>query len=177
LFLKNPKSTIFSNLFLCCRLLDLIDLAVYDFLMGNMDRHHYETFKLFGNNSFPIHLDHGRGFGRAAHDEMSILAPLYQCCMLRLDTLATLLAYHTGPVRLSGAMRRSLSRDPVAPVLLEAHLLALDRRVQVVLQVVRECLDSRGAGGAAPAEVIIARDDLYDNAKPNQPEDDGHYFN
>ena len=46
--------------------------------MGNMDRHHYETFKNFGNKSFPIHLDHGRGFGKARHDEMSILAPLYQ---------------------------------------------------------------------------------------------------
>ena len=60
------------------RLLDVIDLAVMDFLMGNMDRHHYETFKLFGNDTFPIHLDHGRAFGKSAHDEMSILAPLYQ---------------------------------------------------------------------------------------------------
>ena len=162
------------TLLLLCRLLDLIDLAVYDFLMGNMDRHHYETFKLFGNNSFPIHLDHGRAFGRAAHDEMSILAPLYQCCMLRQDTLATLLAYHTGPVRLSAAMRRSLERDPVAPVLLESHLAALDRRIQVVLQVVRECLDK---AGKTASDVIIMRDDLYNNAKPNQPEDDGHYFN
>ena len=27
------------------RLLDVMDMAVYDFLMGNMDRHHYETIK------------------------------------------------------------------------------------------------------------------------------------
>ena len=60
------------------RLLDLMDMSVLDFLMGNMDRHHYETFKLFGNNTFPVILDNGRGFGKASHDEMSILAPLYQ---------------------------------------------------------------------------------------------------
>ena len=62
------------------RILDVIDLAIFDFLMGNMDRHHYETFKLFGNDTFPIHLDHGRAFGKSAHDEISILAPLYQVC-------------------------------------------------------------------------------------------------
>ncbi|TNN46840.1 Extracellular serine/threonine protein kinase FAM20C [Liparis tanakae] len=73
------------------RLLDLIDMAVLDFLMsrclpffffvtrhlfssphaiindgtrlsfkGNMDRHHYETFELFGNETFLLHLDNGR---------------------------------------------------------------------------------------------------------------------
>ena len=26
-----------------------MDMAVLDFLIGNMDRHHYETFKIFGN--------------------------------------------------------------------------------------------------------------------------------
>ena len=75
------------------RLPDLIDLAVFDFLTGNMDRHHYETFAIFGNATFPLHLDQGRAFGRAGHDEMSILAPLYQCCLLRRTTLATLLRY------------------------------------------------------------------------------------
>ncbi len=53
-------------------------MSLFDFLMGNMDRHHYETFKVFGNRTYPLHLDHGRGFGRANHDELSILAPLYQ---------------------------------------------------------------------------------------------------
>lgn len=43
------------------RLADLMDMAVLDFLIGNMDRHHYETFKTLGNHSFIIHLDHGRG--------------------------------------------------------------------------------------------------------------------
>ncbi|XP_072347996.1 extracellular serine/threonine protein kinase FAM20C-like isoform X2 [Scyliorhinus torazame] len=44
------------------RLLDVIDMTILDFLMGNMDRHHYETFQKFGNKSFILHLDNGRGF-------------------------------------------------------------------------------------------------------------------
>ncbi|XP_068084523.1 extracellular serine/threonine protein CG31145 isoform X3 [Anabrus simplex] len=77
------------------RLLDLMDMAVFDFLMGNMDRHHYETFRVFGNDTFPLHLDHGRGFGRPFHDELSILAPVLQCCLLRQSTLTTLLRMKT----------------------------------------------------------------------------------
>jgi hypothetical protein len=73
------------------RLLDLMDMAVFDFLTGNMDRHHYETFRLFGNDTFPLHLDHGRGFGKPFQDELSILAPVLQCCLLRQSTLTTLL--------------------------------------------------------------------------------------
>ncbi|XP_043251132.1 extracellular serine/threonine protein CG31145 [Colletes gigas] len=123
------------------RLLDLMDMAVLDFLMGNMDRHHYETFKIFGNNTFPLHLDHGRGFGRPFHDEISILAPILQCCMIRQTTLSTLLKFHNGPVSLSAAMRKSMAKDPVAPVLWEPHFTALDRRVRVILQAIRDCIN------------------------------------
>ncbi|KAG0725880.1 Extracellular serine/threonine protein CG31145 [Chionoecetes opilio] len=122
------------------RLLDVMDMAVLDFLMGNMDRHHYETIEMFGNNSAPLHLDHGRGFGQAFLDEASILAPLYQCCVMRHSTLATLLRFHTGPERLSAAMVASMARDPLRPVLWPPHLYALDRRLNTVLQVTRRCL-------------------------------------
>ncbi|XP_024938667.1 extracellular serine/threonine protein CG31145 [Cephus cinctus] len=123
------------------RLLDLMDMAVFDFLIGNMDRHHYETFKIFGNDTFTLHLDQGRGFGRPFHDETSILAPLLQCCTIRQSTLATLLKFHNGPVRLSAAMRASMSNDPVYPILWEPHLKALDRRVGLVLEAVRDCVN------------------------------------
>jgi len=146
-----------------------MDMSIFDFLMGNMDRHHYETF---GNDHFPIHLDHGRAFGRAGHDEMSILAPLYQCCIIRHSTLSMLLSYHVDPVPLSRALNRSLSNDPINPVLTNQHLEAVDRRVGLVLQVVRECLDS-----AELAEnVLFISDDLYSNVKPGQRVDDGDYF-
>ena len=35
------------------RLLDIMDMAVLDFLMGNMDRHHYETLKVSTYSSIP----------------------------------------------------------------------------------------------------------------------------
>jgi extracellular serine/threonine protein kinase FAM20C len=37
-------------------------------------------------------------------------------------------------------MRESLATDPIAPVLWEPHLIALDRRVVIVLQGIRDCL-------------------------------------
>ena len=49
-------------------------------------------------------------------------------------------SFHNGPTRLSIAMRQSMSKDPVAPVLWEPHLDALDRRINIILQVVRDCI-------------------------------------
>ncbi|XP_075148218.1 uncharacterized protein LOC142222136 [Haematobia irritans] len=122
------------------RLLDLMDMSVFDFLTGNMDRHHYETFKIYGNDTFTLHLDHGRGFGKAFHDDLTILAPMLQCCMVRKSTVRKLLEFHNGPRQLSQVMRESMLVDPVSPVLWEPHLAALDRRVGIILQGVRDCV-------------------------------------
>ncbi|XP_070779358.1 extracellular serine/threonine protein kinase FAM20C-like [Enoplosus armatus] len=124
------------------RLVDLIDMAVLDFLMSNMDRHHYETFEKFGNETFLLHLDHGRAFGRHSRDEPSILTPLQQCCRIRHSTLLRLRLLSLPGFRLSDVMRESLVQDPlagVAPLLSEPHLSALDRRLATVLQVVQTC--------------------------------------
>eukprot|EP00058_Branchiostoma_floridae_P020619 XP_002606109.1 hypothetical protein BRAFLDRAFT_88019 [Branchiostoma floridae] len=104
---------------------DLLDLTVYDFLMGNMDRHHYETFKAFGNNSAPIHLDQGRAIRKST--------------WLRLQLLAK------EDYRLSDVMRESMRTDPIAPILTEPHLLALDRRVGIILDTVAKCIQKKGA--------------------------------
>ncbi|NXY46426.1 FA20C kinase, partial [Ceuthmochares aereus] len=122
------------------RLLDLIDMTVLDFLMGNMDRHHYETFEKFGNDTFLLHLDNGRGFGTHSRDELSILAPLQQCCSIKKSTYLRLQLLATEPYRLSDLLREALATDPLAPVLAEPHLQALDRRLGKVLAVVGHCL-------------------------------------
>ncbi|XP_017314424.1 extracellular serine/threonine protein kinase FAM20C [Ictalurus punctatus] len=125
------------------RLVDLIDMTILDFLQSNMDRHHYETFEIFGNNTFLLHLDNGRAFGRHSKDEPSILTPLVQCCRIRRSTLLRLRLLSSPQYRLSDVMRASLSQDPlaaVAPLLTEPHLSALDRRLAAVLQTVQRCL-------------------------------------
>lgn len=122
------------------RLLELIDMHVFDFLGGNMDRHHYETFADLSNNSFYLHYDNGRAFGKTKHDEMSILAPLYQCCQISFDTFTKLAKLYIGPKHLSDLMRESLSRDPRSPILIEGYLEALDRRVMKILQEVNKCI-------------------------------------
>ncbi|XP_061605859.1 extracellular serine/threonine protein kinase FAM20C [Phyllopteryx taeniolatus] len=128
------------------RLVDVIDMAILDFLMSNMDRHHYETFEKFGNETFLLHLDNGRAFGRHSQDELSILAPLQQCCRIRRSTLLRLRLLSNPVFRLSDVMQQSLAQDPlatVAPLLSEPHLAALDRRLATVLQVVETCEEHR----------------------------------
>ncbi|KAG7267933.1 hypothetical protein CRUP_013268 [Coryphaenoides rupestris] len=117
------------------RLLDVMDMTIFDFLMGNMDRHHYETFEKFGNDTFIIHLDNGRGFGKHSHDEMSIL-------LLSKEEY-----------RLSALMEESLLGDRLAPVLIRPHLDAMDRRLRLVLRVLAGCVDKEGYAG-------VVEDDL-----------------
>ncbi|XP_028263722.1 extracellular serine/threonine protein kinase FAM20C [Parambassis ranga] len=126
------------------RLLDIMDMTIFDFLMGNMDRHHYETFEKFGNETFIIHLDNGRGFGKHSHDEMSILVPLTQCCRVRKSTHLRLQLLAKEEYKLSVLMAESLVRDRLTPILIQPHLDAMDRRLRQVLKVLSECIEKEG---------------------------------
>ncbi|XP_061823486.1 pseudokinase FAM20A [Nerophis lumbriciformis] len=126
------------------RLLNIIDMSIFDFLMGNMDRHHYEIFTKFGDEGFLLHLDNARGFGKHSQDEISILAPLSQCCMIKRSTLLRLQLLAQAHFRLSDVMRESLQKDPLQPILAEAHLSALDRRLHKLLKVVQRCVRRLG---------------------------------
>ncbi|XP_045182073.2 extracellular serine/threonine protein kinase FAM20C-like [Mercenaria mercenaria] len=119
---------------------DIIDVHTFDFLTGNKDRHNIAIFEEFGDYSFPILYDNGRGFGRQTYDAMSILAPLRQCCLIRKSTLLKYIKLYMGPERLSSLMEKALESDPLAPVLIQGHLNALDRRLVKILQAVELCL-------------------------------------
>ncbi|ROL55573.1 Glycosaminoglycan xylosylkinase [Anabarilius grahami] len=125
------------------RLLDVIDTAIFDYLIGNADRHHYESFQDDGGASMLILLDNAKSFGNPALDERSILAPLYQCCMVRVSTWNRLNLLKGGV--LSSTMRQATAHDPAFPVLTEPHLTALDRRLNGVLATVRQCMETQGA--------------------------------
>ena len=51
-------------------------------VVGNADRHHYETFKddPDKNEAVLVMFDSAKSFGNPYRDEHSILAALYQCC-------------------------------------------------------------------------------------------------
>ncbi|XP_053132415.1 extracellular serine/threonine protein kinase FAM20C isoform X1 [Hemicordylus capensis] len=126
------------------RVLDIMDMTIFDFLMGNMDRHHYETFEKFGNETFIIHLDNGRGFGKYSHDELSILVPLNQCCKIRKSTYLRLQLLAKEEYKLSHLMEESLLNDRIAPILYKLHLEAMDRRLRIVLKAVSDCIEKDG---------------------------------
>lgn len=141
------------------RLLDVIDLSIFDFLLGNQDRHHFETFEAFGDRSPLVHYDHGRGLGRPYFDDNEILAPLLQCCSIRHSTLERLLSFQTGGDErsLSVLLRESTRGDLLAPLVSEANLRALDRRVTLVLRHVLQC-KRRLENAGKPIESLIVND-------------------
>ncbi|PIK54940.1 putative extracellular serine/threonine protein kinase FAM20C [Apostichopus japonicus] len=140
------------------RLLDLIDLAIFDFFAGNLDRHSYNTFQLFGNFSAILHLDHGRGFGKYKTDCMSCLVPLTQCCIIRKSTYERLLILQKNEYKLGDVMRESLSTDLIAPVLYEPHYDALNRRLDIIIKHVNKCLNTADS----PEDVLKAEPRIED---------------
>lgn len=90
-------------------------------------------------------------FGKSHHDELTILAPVYQCCLIRYSTLLKLFHFYQGPVPLSQLMQQSMAADALFPILTDSHLQALDRRVGIVLRTVYECI----MRGNAVADVIV----------------------
>ncbi|XP_045585385.2 glycosaminoglycan xylosylkinase isoform X2 [Procambarus clarkii] len=123
------------------RLLDLMDTAVFDFLIQNGDRHHYTVVSGEFSSSIVL-LDNGKSFGDAYIDHMDILAPLLQCCRLRQSTYERLVLLSGGG--LSQALKELLAQDPISPILTKPHLYALDRRVLHILAALSMCRERKG---------------------------------
>ncbi|XP_025113592.1 LOW QUALITY PROTEIN: glycosaminoglycan xylosylkinase-like [Pomacea canaliculata] len=122
-------------------LLDIMDTAVFDFLIGNNDRHHFE-FTNDTDAGMLVMLDNGKSFGNPYYDDVAILAPLQDCCMLRTSTWNSLQLLRDGV--LSRVLKEVLRSDPIHPVLIDSHFLALDRRLKKVLQELDTCVQTTG---------------------------------
>ncbi|GAB1597948.1 glycosaminoglycan xylosylkinase-like [Argonauta hians] len=142
------------------RLLDIIDTSVFDYLIGNADRHHYETFREF-SDSMVIMLDNGKSFGNPHHDERSIMAPLYQCCKIRQSTYDQLKMLKNGI--LSSVLEAVLTFDPIYPILHQPHLTAIDRRLYQVLSTIENCIKEQGMSN------VIISDEKFSPGKHAEP--------
>ncbi|XP_065083370.1 glycosaminoglycan xylosylkinase homolog [Ochlerotatus camptorhynchus] len=119
------------------RLLDLIDVAIFDFLIQNGDRHHYET-----RDDRVLLVDNGKGFGNPFKDHFDILAPLYQCCMIRRTTWERLQTFSGGA--LSETLQALSEIDLLHPLLTKEHYTAIERRLLLTYTTVEMCREKYG---------------------------------
>ena len=133
-------------------LLDIIDMAIFDFFTGNLDRHHFEKMSTLGNNPFLLHIDNGRSFGKPFNDDLSILAPFTQCCLMRYSTYQRLKYLYKN--NFASLLDESLKADPLYPILTSSHLNAINRRMTIIFKELNTCFVT-----LKPYEVLV--DDGY----------------
>lgn len=56
-------------------------------------------------------------------------------------------------------MEESLKRDSLAPILIQPHLEAMDRRLRLVLQVLADCIDKEGYSSVVEDDMTSERMD------------------
>ncbi|XP_022080603.1 glycosaminoglycan xylosylkinase-like [Acanthaster planci] len=125
-------------------LLDLIEQGIFDFFIRNYDRHHFDMMRRYKRRGCVLFLDNGKGFGNPHVDDATFLAPVYQCCKVRRSTYFHLKELTQAQSRLSDLLRSAMSHDPIAPVITEDHLQAMDRRLETVLQTINKCIHDHG---------------------------------
>ncbi|XP_066586048.1 glycosaminoglycan xylosylkinase [Prorops nasuta] len=126
------------------RLLDLVDTAIFDFLMDNGDRHHYELTNNFHNPAVLL-IDNGKSLGNPDIDHLDILAPLYQCCMIHKTTWDRMQLLSGGSLSIS--LEKLVAHESymadVSPLITQNHLNAMDRRLLIIYAIVEYCLKEK----------------------------------
>ncbi|XP_050500165.1 glycosaminoglycan xylosylkinase homolog [Diabrotica virgifera virgifera] len=111
------------------RLYDLIDISLFDFIIQNGDRHHYETL-----DNTVLWLDNGKGLGNPFKHHIDILAPLYQCCIMRKSTMKNLMNL-TG-----GRLTEKLQKMPnIKNLITTDHLQAMEDRLLIIFATIEYC--------------------------------------
>ncbi|KAL4716891.1 hypothetical protein ACJJTC_012702 [Scirpophaga incertulas] len=119
------------------RVLNLVEVSIFDFLIQNGDRHHYEVYK-----DRIVLFDNGKGLGNPAVDELDILAPLYQCCMLPLTTWQHLELLSGGSLTETIKLLASLQGEKLAT---EDHFKAVERRLLKFYATIQYCIGKHGS--------------------------------
>ncbi|CAK9302319.1 unnamed protein product [Gordionus sp. m RMFG-2023] len=110
-------------------------------------------------------LDNGKSFGTYKHDEFSILAPLYNCCILRLKTWRRLIqlasfslininstqsqvsdniSLNSERYSFSMLLRTILNSEDIPNLLHPQYYIAINRRLNIIISLVNHCLINNG---------------------------------
>ncbi|XP_060808734.1 glycosaminoglycan xylosylkinase homolog [Amyelois transitella] len=119
------------------RILNLVDVSLFDFLIQNGDRHHYEVYK-----DKIILLDNGKGLGNPTADAMDILAPLYQCCMISNSTWRHLELLSGGILTETIKILSSFEGYKLAT---DDHYKAVERRLLKIYATIQYCIGKHGS--------------------------------
>ncbi len=127
------------------RLAEWSDLAVFDFLIDNPDRLSGGNVLRLDKDGPLVFLDQGAAFGKnRLAQKLTLKDRLDAVCRFRKDTLSALAGKGES---LGEQLRKSLSADPLAPVLDPAQLAGVDDRAKLLADHVRACRSR--LGGAA----------------------------
>lgn len=62
-------------------------------------------------------------------------------------------------------MEESLQRDSLSPILIQAHLEAMDRRLRLVLQVLADCIEKEGYSSVVEDDLASRGTDMASAAR------------
>jgi hypothetical protein len=123
------------------RTLEWSDMVMFDYLLDNGDRWSGGNVLSLGNGGPLIFLDNAAGLQRRGLIEPE-KSPVGPVCRFR-ETSVSSLKSTVG--RLGARLERSLSADPLSPVVSDAHLRAIDARLEKLLAHIDRCVEDHGA--------------------------------
>lgn len=130
------------------KLAEWSDLVVFDFLVDNPDRYSGGNILRLDRSGPIVFLDQGAAFGKGRLAAgLTLKDKLEKVCRFRPQTLAVLA--RVGGAAKDGSfgaqLKKSLAKDPIAPVLDDAQLAGEDERVRALAAHVKACSDKLGA--------------------------------
>ena len=134
---------------LLSRVSEWSDLVVFDFLIDNPDRFSGGNILRLDRKGPLVFLDQGAAFGKnRLKEKLTTKDRLEKVCRFQTATLAALARATPAPGKgetLGEQLGKSLSTDPLAPVLDAAQLAGLDERARALAGHVRACKGRLGA--------------------------------